>query len=203
MSVNKFAASFLDAPLRTCREQWQLTSRVQHSFRVSPRFYFFAGLPTSWHGRCKTQGMTNQQPITDGPRQGASSSTSLTVGTAHLAAAYAEGSDEAYPSVLSTPALIGLIERACAATLQPYLAEGEMSVGVRVNIVHKSPTALGQSVSATAQFTHREGRLYLFDVQADDAGGVVATGEHARAIVKAASIERQAQERLAKVTGVL
>jgi len=50
-----------------------------------------------------------------------------------------------------------------------------MSVGVRVNIVHKSPTALGQSVSATAQFTHREGRLFLFDVQADDAGGVVAT----------------------------
>jgi fluoroacetyl-CoA thioesterase len=147
--------------------------------------------------------MTDQQPITDSVRQGASASISMTVGTAQLAAAHAEGSGEAFPSVLSTPALIGLIERACAATLQPFLADGEMSVGVRVNIVHKSPTALGQSVTATAQFTHREGRLFLFDVQADDAGGVVATGEHARAIVKTASIERQAQERLAKVAGVL
>ena len=127
----------------------------------------------------------------------------MIVGTAHLAAAYAEGSGEAYPSVLSTPALIGLLERACAATLQPHLAEDEMSVGVRVSVVHRSPTALGQKVSATARFTHREGRLFVFDVRADDDGGVVATGEHARAIVKAASVEQRARERMQKATGVL
>ncbi len=90
---------------------------------------------------------------------------------------------EALPDVFATPFMIADMERACAAILHPYLKEGEVSVGARIEVVHTAPTPVGSPVTATATFTAREGALYWFDVVAEDPGGRIGKGRIARAIV--------------------
>jgi len=63
------------------------------------------------------------------------------------------------------------------------LGEGELSVGVSVDIRHVAATPLGAAVRASARFVGREGKLYLFEVWAEDPGGEIGRGRHARAIV--------------------
>lgn len=125
----------------------------------------------------------------------AQGSAQMTVDRTHLASAHGDGGQEAYPDVLATPALLSLVERACAAVLQPLLRPGEMSVGVRVELAHKAPSPLGAQVVARARYLGRERRLFLFSVEASDAAGTVATGQHARAIVQRAGVEHAAHER--------
>lgn len=126
---------------------------------------------------------------------GATHTVTLTVGPRDLASAHAAGDGEAYPDVLSTPAVVALLERACAALLRPLLAEGELSVGARMTIAHTAPTPPGMEVRGRAEFLRQEQRLFLFRVQAEDAAGVIATGEHARAIVPRARVEAAARQR--------
>ena len=119
----------------------------------------------------------------------------MTVERMHLASAHGDGAQESYPDVLATPAVVALVERACAAVLQPLLGPGEMSVGVRIELAHKVPTPLGSQVVARARYLRRDRRLFVFAVEASDAGGVVATGQHARAVVRRADVEHTAHER--------
>jgi predicted thioesterase len=118
-----------------------------------------------------------------------------TVTTADLASAHAQAAGERYPDVLSTPALLALIERACAEVLRDAVSDGQLSVGVTTHLNHLAPTPDGADVSATATFRGIEGALYWFDVVASDAGGPVGTASHARAIVERAGIEARAAKR--------
>lgn len=138
--------------------------------------------------------MRNEQPFLP-IEPGQRASVTAVVQRVHLASAYAVSQDEAYPDVFSTPALLGLLERACAAQLTPLLRAGEMSVGVRVSMTHLAPTPLGSSVTATAEFLRQDGKLYVFRVTADDETGSIANGEHTRAIVKAEKVQQTAQAR--------
>lgn len=113
-----------------------------------------------------------------------------------LASAYADSSAENYPDVLSTPAMLGLMERACAEIMRGDLAEGQLSVGVTTNLNHLAPTRLGVEVVATATFRRLDGSLFWFDVAATDPGGLVGNGRHARAIVNRSAIEARAEKRL-------
>ncbi|MEM9639719.1 MAG: thioesterase [Pseudomonadota bacterium] len=90
---------------------------------------------------------------------------------------------EALPDVFATPFMIADMERACAAILQPFLADGDVSVGACIDISHTAPTPIGQSVKATATFTEKNGALYWFDVVAEDEAGRIGAGRIARAIV--------------------
>ena len=51
------------------------------------------------------------------------------------------------PSVLSTPAMIGLMEGTCVEFLTPYMGEGEQTVGFHVDVRHTAPTVIGQKVT--------------------------------------------------------
>lgn len=120
----------------------------------------------------------------------------LTVAAKDLASAFASADGESYPQVLSTPAVLGLMERACAVLLRPLLKEGEMTVGTRITLSHLAPTPCGVLVTATAEFMRTEGRQFIFSVSASDQAGPVASGEHVRAIVKRSKIEKTAKERI-------
>ncbi|MEI6356369.1 MAG: hypothetical protein WCP53_04625, partial [Verrucomicrobiota bacterium] len=49
-----------------------------------------------------------------------------------------------------TPRIIALVEEATVAALAGQLAEGQTSAGVRVQVEHISPTAVGAAVRAAA-----------------------------------------------------
>lgn len=119
----------------------------------------------------------------------------MRVRNSDLASAFAEENGERYPHVLSTPALLGLMERACAQAMAAEVGEGQLSVGVKTEISHTQPTALDVDVLARATLRSIEGPLYWFDVEATDPAGPVGVAKHARAIVDSASIERRAQQR--------
>ena len=52
--------------------------------------------------------------------------------------------------VLSTPAMIGLLERTSVELTTPYLSENEQTVGIHGDVSHRAPTGIGQRVAITA-----------------------------------------------------
>jgi predicted thioesterase len=127
--------------------------------------------------------MTDRQP-----EKGATASIEIVVTHAMAAARLATEPGEAYPEVLSTPSMIGHLERACAKLLEPLLEQGELSVGARIEVAHVAPTAVGARVRCRATFVALEAPLYWFDVRAEDGGGTIGRGRIARAIVNEAAI---------------
>jgi predicted thioesterase len=79
--------------------------------------------------------------------------------------------------------MVGLMEVAAARILNSHLQDGEVSVGVSVDVVHTAATPPGATVTATAKFTGRDGKLFLFEVTAADNAGEIGRGTHKRAIV--------------------
>ena len=112
-----------------------------------------------------------------------------------LASAFGNEADEKYPDVMTTSAMLALMERACAELMRTELKEGQLSVGVNTRLTHSAPTSAGIEVSATATFKACEGNLFVFDVVANDPKGQVGSGTHARAIVDRATIEKKAASR--------
>jgi fluoroacetyl-CoA thioesterase len=90
-------------------------------------------------------------------------------------------------AVLGTPRLLAWCEAASCAAIDPTLAEGETSVGTRVELEHRAASPVGQVVEVTASESYADGRLRRFSVAARHAGDgrVVATGEITRVVVDA------------------
>ena len=86
--------------------------------------------------------------------------------------------------VLSTPAVVGLCERATIDALGGLLRPGQTSVGARVEVAHLTPVAVGSSVQASAVLERSEGRRLIFAVSVTDACGLVAAGRVTRIIVE-------------------
>ncbi len=53
----------------------------------------------------------------------------------------------------------------------------------------------GVRVIANARYTGREGKLFVFEITANDAGGEVGRGSHKRAIVESERLVRAAAKR--------
>jgi fluoroacetyl-CoA thioesterase len=109
----------------------------------------------------------------------------LTVAPSDLANILNLEPGDAFPPVFATSRMIGLMEVAAARVLRPHLREGEASVGILVDIVHTAATPPGSTVTATARFVGREGKLFLFEVSAADNAGEIGRGTHKRAVVAA------------------
>jgi predicted thioesterase len=85
--------------------------------------------------------------------------------------------------VLATPRVIALCEEATVAALKNRLGAGQTTVGMRVEIDHLHPTAVGRHVVAEATLKRVEGRRLTFTVSATDHRGLVAAGKVTRVIV--------------------
>jgi fluoroacetyl-CoA thioesterase len=85
--------------------------------------------------------------------------------------------------VLATPRLVGLCEEAAVAAIEGQLDPGSTSVGMRVQVDHLMPTAVGSPVTAEATLEKISGRRLTFTVSASDHRGLVAAGRVTRVIV--------------------
>ena len=85
--------------------------------------------------------------------------------------------------VYATPSMIALMEGTCAESVQPYLAEGEGTVGVAVDIKHIAATPVGMSVRCESLLKEVNGKKLVFEVNVYDEKGLVGTGIHKRAII--------------------
>ena len=85
--------------------------------------------------------------------------------------------------VYSTPSMIALMENTCAESVQSYLAEGEGTVGVAVDIKHISATPVGMTVRCESLLKEVNGKKLVFEVNAYDEKGLIGTGIHKRAVI--------------------
>jgi fluoroacetyl-CoA thioesterase len=130
------------------------------------------------------------------PAPDTAATAELTVASSDLASALPLTETDAFPSVFATARMVALMEIASARVLQPYLSPGQLSVGVTVDVIHSAPTPAGASVTATARYLGREGKLYEFEVIASDAGGEIGRARHKRAIVDAERLQTNAERRV-------
>ncbi len=97
------------------------------------------------------------------------------------------------PAVLSTPNLIGFIERTARDTMAGFLDADERSVGVEIEIRHLAPTLVGATVHCTARVIQVDDRKVSFQVEARDAHELIARGLHQRAVIRTESFTRRVQ----------
>ncbi len=86
-------------------------------------------------------------------------------------------------NVVSTPSLIGFLEQTSHRAILPFVDEGEVSVGTRVEVDHLAAAFVGQPLVATARIAAVEGRRVTFEVEVRQGDKLVMKGRHGRAIV--------------------
>ena len=119
---------------------------------------------------------------------GRAATVTLVVTPADLAPAWRSGD----VPVLATPRLAALCEEATVAAVTPCLAEGETTVGLRLELDHLAPSRVGASVAATAVLEDFAGRRLTFAVAVRDGSRLVARGRVTRVVVDRASFLGQA-----------
>ena len=88
--------------------------------------------------------------------------------------------------VLSTPHMIGYMERTCRDTVLPLLDQGYDTVGTHVNIAHLAAAPVGMAVRFSAEVTGVADRRIQFRVEAWDEKEKIGEGTHERAIINVA-----------------
>lgn len=101
------------------------------------------------------------------------------VGDADTAATLGSGDVD----VLATPRVLAWCEEASMKALAGELEPGQTTVGMRIQIDHLQPTAVGGRIEVVATIERVEGRRLTFAVEASDHRGRVAVGRVVRVLV--------------------
>jgi predicted thioesterase len=123
------------------------------------------------------------------PRIGTTKETTFVVEQQHCI----EFASDGMPAVLSTPNLIGILERTARQAIAPFLAANERSVGVEIELRHLAPSPLGAKVTATARVIGASGRFVEFQIEARDEQELLVRGVHRRAVVSIESFAKRLQ----------
>ena len=99
--------------------------------------------------------------------------------------------------VYATPMMIALMEMTAAESVQPFLEEGQGTVGTLVNVRHVSATPLGMTVRCESTLTNAEGKRLTFSVAAYDDAGLIGQGIHERYVVDGHRFMSQAEKKRA------
>ena len=113
------------------------------------------------------------------PRIGLESSVQRVVPHEWTIAAF----DPRLPPVLSTPAMIGMMEIAAAQAVQSEVPPGAITVGTRIEVDHLKAVTDGATVRAAARLVGYHGRFLVFEVEARSGDLVLGRGRVFRAIV--------------------
>jgi fluoroacetyl-CoA thioesterase len=97
--------------------------------------------------------------------------------------------------VLSTPHMIGYMERVSRRTVLPLLDHGHDTVGTRVEVSHLAAAPLGATVTFSAEVIGVEGRRVRFHVEARDEKELIGEGMHERTIIDVARFANRASRK--------
>jgi predicted thioesterase len=100
--------------------------------------------------------------------------------------------------VLSTPDMIRLVEQTAIEAVQPGLADGQATVGTRVDIAHLAATPVGMTLTITVELTEIDRRRLGFRIEVRDELDEAAKGTHERFIVDAAQRMPRLRDKVAR-----
>ena len=85
--------------------------------------------------------------------------------------------------VYATPSMIALMENTASLSVEPYLEEGQGTVGTLINVKHSSATPVGMRVTCETELIEVDRKRLVFRVQAYDEAGSIGEGIHERFII--------------------
>jgi fluoroacetyl-CoA thioesterase len=92
-------------------------------------------------------------------------------------------------SVLSTPGMIGMMERTAAVLSFENLPEGRATVGFEVCVKHVAAAAEGQTCSAHAKLREVvDERKLRFDVEVKEGERTIGVGTHERRVIEIGAV---------------
>lgn len=98
--------------------------------------------------------------------------------------------------VYATPCMVALMEGAACQSVAPFLAEGESTVGTRMDVRHTSATPVGMTVRAESVVSDVDGRKITFEIHAFDEAGEIGSAVHERVIIRAERFLEKTYEKL-------
>ena len=101
-------------------------------------------------------------------------------------------------AVYATPAMVGLMEGACVAVVDPFLPEKMATVGIDLSIKHLAATPVGMTVRAVAELAEIDGKRLIFKVEAFDNKEQIGRGTHERYIIDTEKFLQKAEAKLIK-----
>ncbi|MCH5180850.1 MAG: thioesterase family protein [Erysipelotrichales bacterium] len=85
--------------------------------------------------------------------------------------------------VFSTPSMIALIEETAWKSVEPFLNDGESTVGTKLDINHLSATPIGMKVTCNTELVEIDNRKLVFRVAVYDEVCKIGEGIHERFII--------------------
>lgn len=86
--------------------------------------------------------------------------------------------------VLSTPALLGLMEGACIAQSEPHMPAEHTTVGYAVDgLRHLAPTPVGNTIRIAVELTEVDRNRLAYSIEALEGDKRVAVATHKRAVI--------------------
>lgn len=85
--------------------------------------------------------------------------------------------------VFATPCMIQFMEETSRLSVEPYLAEGQSTVGTMVNVRHLASTFVGSKVTCESELIEIDRRRLVFSVKVYDETELVGEGTHERFII--------------------
>ncbi len=85
--------------------------------------------------------------------------------------------------VFATPAMAALMEKTASESIAPYLADGEGTVGISLNIRHLAATPVGMEVTCESELVEIDRKRLVFTLKVSDGIDVIGDGTHERFII--------------------
>jgi predicted thioesterase len=96
------------------------------------------------------------------------------------------------PGVLSTPAMIGMMERTSLESVVPHLDASEQTVGTMVHVWHRAAAKVGEPVTCRTELIERDRRRLLFKVEVTAGDLKIGDGTHERFVIDTSKFNKKA-----------
>ena len=101
-------------------------------------------------------------------------------------------------SVFATPAMAALMEKTASESVAPFLAEGEGTVGISLNIRHLAATPVGMTVTCESELVEIDRKRLVFSLRVSDGVDLIGDGTHERFIINNEKFMMKAEQKKAK-----
>ena len=100
--------------------------------------------------------------------------------------------------VFATPAMVALMEKCAAESVEALVGEGNSTVGTKIDVDHLAATPLGMKVYCESELIAEDGRSLTFKIDAFDEVGLIGKATHNRFVIAKERFVEKTYQKLSK-----
>ena len=104
--------------------------------------------------------------------------------------------------VYATPAMVAFMEETSCRLLEPYMEEGETTVGIAIDVKHLKATLIGMNVYCKSHLVEVDGRRFVFEIEVRDDASLIGQARHERFLVYAEAFMEKAMKNKLQCNGL-